>query len=71
MGNYRRLVVSDLICRYLIYKGYAVKHIVDIVDLTDKSVKGSEKEGMELVDYTNKYLQAFFTGYEISEYPEE
>lgn len=59
MGNYRRLVVSDLICRYLIYKGYAVKHIVDIVDLTDKSVKGSEKEGMELVDYTNKYLQVF------------
>jgi len=32
---------------------------VDIVDLTDKSVKGSEKEGMELVDYTNKYLQVF------------
>ena len=59
MGNYRRLVVSDLICRYLIYKGYAVKHIVDIVDLTDKSVKGSEKEGMELADYTNKYLQVF------------
>ncbi|MEN6331228.1 MAG: cysteine--tRNA ligase [Smithella sp.] len=59
MGNYRRLVVSDLACRYLIYKGYAVKHIVDIVDLTDKSVKGSEKEGMELADYTNKYLQVF------------
>lgn len=59
MGNYRRLVVSDLVCRYLIYKGYTVKHIVDIVDLTDKSVKGSEKEGMELADYTNKYLQVF------------
>jgi cysteinyl-tRNA synthetase len=59
MGNYRRLVVSDLVCRYLMYQGYAVKHIVDIVDLTDKSVKGSEKEGMELVDYTNKYLKVF------------
>jgi cysteinyl-tRNA synthetase len=59
MGNYRRLVVSDLVCRYLIYRGYTVKHIVDIVDLTDKSVKGSEKEGMELADYTNKYLQVF------------
>lgn len=59
MGNYRRLVVSDLVCRYLLYQGYSVKHIVDIVDLTDKSVKGSEKEGMELADYTNKYLQIF------------
>lgn len=59
MGNYRRLVVSDLVCRYLIYKGYVVRHIVDIVDLTDRSVKGSEKEGVELADYTNKYLQVF------------
>ena len=45
LGNYRRLVVSDLICRYLIYKGYKVKHVLDIVDLTDKSIKGSEKAG--------------------------
>lgn len=59
IGNYRRLVVSDLVCRYLIQQGYAVRHIVDIVDLTDKSVKGSEKESMELADYTNKYQQVF------------
>ncbi len=59
LGNYRRLVVSDLICRYLIYKGYKVKHVLDIVDLTDKSIKGSEKAAMELADYSNKYLQIF------------
>jgi cysteinyl-tRNA synthetase len=59
LGNYRRLVVSDLICRYLIYKGYKVKHVLDIVDLTDKSIKGSEREGMDLSDYSNKYLKIF------------
>jgi cysteinyl-tRNA synthetase len=59
MGNYRRLVVSDLVCRYLTYQGYAVKHIVDLVDLTDKSVKGAEKEGMELAGYTDKYCKIF------------
>jgi len=59
LGNYRRLVVADLICRYLIYQGYRVKHVVDIVDLSDKSVTGSEKEGMDLNNYTNKYLQVF------------
>ncbi len=59
MGNYRRLVVSDLLCRYLAYQGYTVNHIIDIVDLSDKSVKGSEKEGTNLSDYTNKYLQVF------------
>jgi len=59
LGNYRRLVVSDLICRYLIYKGYKVKHVLDIVDFGDKSIKGSEKEAMELADYSKKYLQIF------------
>jgi cysteinyl-tRNA synthetase len=59
LGNYRRLVVSDLIYRYLMYKGYKVKHVLDIVDLTDKSIKGSEREGMELPEYSNKYLKIF------------
>jgi cysteinyl-tRNA synthetase len=59
LGNYRRLVVSDLISRYLSYKGYKIKHVLDIVDSGDKSVKGSEKESMELADYSQKYLQTF------------
>ena len=59
LGNYRRLVVSDLISRYLIYKGYKVKHVLDIVDFGDKSIRGSEKESMELADYSQKYLQIF------------
>ena len=59
LGNYRRLVVSDLISRYLIYKGYKVKHVLDIVDFGDKSIKGSEKEGVELAEYSQKYLQIF------------
>lgn len=59
LGNYRRLVVSDLIYRYLIYKGYKVKHVLDIVDLTDKSIKGSEREVMDLTEYSNKYLKIF------------
>ncbi|KIE16928.1 hypothetical protein DS62_07810, partial [Smithella sp. SC_K08D17] len=59
LGNYRRMVVSDLINRYLIYKGCKVKHVLDIVDFGDKSIKSSEKEGLELADYSQKYLQVF------------
>jgi cysteinyl-tRNA synthetase len=59
LGNYRRLVVSDLLCRYLTSKGYKVKHVLDVVDFTDKSIRGSEKAAMELSDYSNKYLQIF------------
>lgn len=59
LASYRRLVISDLVCRYFLSKGCSIKHVVDIVDLTDKSISGSEKEGRELADYTNKYLQIF------------
>jgi cysteinyl-tRNA synthetase len=59
LGTYRRMVVSDLLARYLVYKGYKVKHVLDIVDFTDKSIAGSEKAAMELADYSGKYLQIF------------
>ncbi|OGP68704.1 MAG: cysteine--tRNA ligase [Deltaproteobacteria bacterium RBG_16_44_11] len=59
LGNYRRFIVSDLICRYLAYKSFRVKHVVDIVDITDKSIKGSEKAFMELSEYSNKYIEIF------------
>jgi cysteinyl-tRNA synthetase len=36
-----------------------VKHVLDIVDLTDKSIKGSERQGMDLGEYSNKYLKIF------------
>ncbi|HRS83934.1 MAG TPA: cysteine--tRNA ligase [Smithellaceae bacterium] len=59
LGNYRRLVVSDLLSRYLTFKGYAVRHVVDIVDCSDKSIRGSEKAGMNLADYSGQYLRIF------------
>ena len=59
LGNYRRLVVSDLLCRYMVFKGHKIKHIIDIVDISDKSVKGSEREAMDLGAYSDKYLQVF------------
>ncbi|HON60143.1 MAG TPA: cysteine--tRNA ligase [Smithella sp.] len=59
LGKYRRLVVSDLISRYMVYKGYKVKHVVDIVDLSDKSIQASEKVSQTLNDFTSRYLQIF------------
>lgn len=59
LGNYRRLIVSDLLSRYLMSKGYKVKHVIDIVDISDKSIKGSEKAAMDLSEYSNKYIQIF------------
>lgn len=59
LGNYRRMVVSDILCRYLVAKDYKVKHVIDVVDFSDKSVRGSEKAGTDLANYSDKYLRIF------------
>ena len=60
IGGCRRLVVADLLRRYLEYKGYGVTHVVNITDMDDKTIQGSEKAGMELKPFTDQYVQAFF-----------
>lgn len=62
IGSYRRFVVSDLIRRYLAFRGYQVKHVMNIVDLADRSIRGAERAGMELAAYTERCMQAFLQG---------
>lgn len=59
IGECRRFVLADLVRRYLEYKRYAVTHIVNISDLNDKTIQGSEKAGIPLKSFTDKYLEAF------------
>ena len=59
LGECRRFVFSDLLSRYLTYRGYAVKHIMNITDLDDKTINGSEKAGMELSDFTRQHIDNF------------
>ena len=59
IGECRRFVLADLLRRYLEYKGYAVTHVVNITDLDDKTIQGSEKAGMEIKPFTDQHVQAF------------
>lgn len=58
VGEGRRFVFSDLLCRYLTYRGFAVRHIMNITDLDDKTILGSEKEGMELHAFTRRHIDS-------------
>jgi len=58
-GEWRRFVFSDLLCRYMEYRGYAVNHVMNITDLDDKTICGSEEEGVELGEFTGKHISAF------------
>ncbi|MFO7554049.1 MAG: cysteine synthase, partial [Desulfobacterales bacterium] len=59
MGECRRFVFSDLLCRYLEFRGYDVTHIMNITDLDDKTIAGSEKAGMNLTQFTEKHIASF------------
>jgi len=59
LGECRRFVFSDLLRRYLDYRGFDVTHVMNITDLDDKTIAGSESAGMELGDFTSQYIDTF------------
>jgi cysteinyl-tRNA synthetase len=60
IGNLRAMLAYDLIKRYLKYKGYKVKHVMNITDVDDKTINGAKMQGKSLKDYTRFYEKAFF-----------
>jgi cysteinyl-tRNA synthetase len=60
IGNFRAYVFEDILKRYLEYKGYKVKHVMNLTDIDDKTIRNSGKGGMSLKEFTEKYIQEFF-----------
>ncbi|MDL2274966.1 cysteine--tRNA ligase [Desulfosarcina sp. OttesenSCG-928-G10] len=59
VGEARRFVFSDLLSRYLAFRGYAVNQVMNITDLDDKTIDGSEAAGMTLEDFTSMHIREF------------
>ncbi|MDL1969662.1 MAG: cysteine--tRNA ligase [Candidatus Desulfofervidaceae bacterium] len=59
LGVCRRLVVADLLRRYLEFKGLEVKHVVNITDIDDKTITRAQEEGKSLKEITQFYTQEF------------
>jgi cysteinyl-tRNA synthetase len=59
IGNFRTFVFSDLVRRYLDFKGFAVRHVMNITDVEDKIIKRVRETGKSLRDYTGFYEQEF------------
>jgi len=59
IGNYRTFIFQDILRRYLKYRGYEVRHVMNLTDIDDKTIRGSQAAGLSLRDYTAKFIQAF------------
>ncbi len=60
IGNFRAFVFQDLLRRYLEYKGYDVKHVMNITDVEDKIIRTVRETGKPLHEVTDFYTQEFF-----------
>lgn len=60
IGNFRSYIFSDLLRRFLKYKGYKVSHVMNITDVDDKTIKMAQETNIPLKEYTEKFTSAFF-----------
>ena len=59
IGNYRAYIVADILKRSLRYNGFKVKHVMNITDVEDKTIKESQKAKVSLKNFTRKYEKEF------------
>jgi cysteinyl-tRNA synthetase len=59
IGNYRTFLFQDILRRYLKYKGYELRHVVNLTDVDDNTIRNSQAAGMPLREYTSQYIEAF------------
>jgi cysteinyl-tRNA synthetase len=64
LGLCRRMVFSDVLGRYLEYRGYRVVHAVNLGDIDDRTVKECLKTGGKLKEFTAAWEQVFFEALE-------
>ena len=60
IGNFRAFLFEDLLKRWLKYRGYKVTHVMNLTDVDDKTIKGSQTQHIPLKQYTEFYAKAFF-----------
>lgn len=59
IGNLRTFLWSDLLRRYLEWRGFRVTQVMNITDVEDKIIRNAQKAGKDLHSYTAPYIVAF------------
>ncbi len=59
IGNYRSYIFEDLVKRFFIFSGYRVRHVMNITDIDDKTIRKANQTGLPLAEVTQKYIDAF------------
>ena len=60
IGNARSFIMADVVRRYLEYKDYKVKFLMNLTDIDDKIIKKSNEDNMDFNSVAENYINAFF-----------
>lgn len=60
IGNFRSFVFEDVLVRYLLFKGYKVKRVMNLTDIEDKAISTARTEEKTLRELTENYTRIFF-----------
>jgi cysteinyl-tRNA synthetase len=59
IGNLRTFLWSDLLRRYLEYRGLRVTQIMNITDVEDKIIRNANQAGQDIHTYVAPYIESF------------
>jgi cysteinyl-tRNA synthetase len=60
IGNFRTFVTLDILRRALKYQeGYLIRQVMNFTDVDDKTIGASQRTGVSLRDYTDRYVAAY------------
>lgn len=64
IGNLRTFFFADLLHRYLEYRGFEVKFVMNLTDVDDKTIARARENNVSLAEYTEPYADLLFENFE-------
>lgn len=64
IGNFRTFLWQDLLRRYLRYRGYRVRQVMNLTDVDDKTIEAAVDRGVSLREVTDPVVEMFFEDWE-------
>ena len=63
IGNFRTYLFEDVLVRYLRFKEYRVKRVMNVTDVEDKAIAAARREGVTLAALQRDKARAFFAAF--------
>ncbi|HSH44654.1 MAG TPA: cysteine--tRNA ligase [Longimicrobiales bacterium] len=59
IGNYRTFLFNDVLHRYLEWKGYQVRFVMNLTDVDDKIIARAAEAGVSIQEYVKPFVDGF------------